>query len=350
LKTSEPRSARTITSLRVGDVVEVRSAQEILATLDENGEYEDMPFTPEMLEFCGRRMVVHKSAHKLCEVITGEGGLHWLNRTVHLKDSRCNGAAHGGCQTDCSLYWKEAWLRRVTPGESTATEAKPSLANLDVARLTRATKKAPYPDGTERYSCQATEILRTTSGHIRFLDPYQYLADLKTGNVGLFAVLRTFLFGLFNAYQRRSRKHLPRWLLIKEGLSWGFVKGCASGATPTVRLDLEVGDLVRVKSKEEIVLTLNSKRLNRGLGFEEEQARACGTTARVMRRVDRCIDERTGKLLTMKNPCIVLEGVVCRGVYHGNCPREYVPFWRELWLERVHSNRPQPPTQGQSSA
>ena len=64
-------------------------------------------------------------------------------------------------------------------------------------------------------------------------------------------------------------------------------------------------------------------------------ARSCGRTAKVLRRVDRCIDERTGKLVTVKNPCIVLDGVVCRGVYHGNCPREYIPFWREIWLERL---------------
>ena len=40
----------------------------------------------------------------------------------------------------------------------------------------------------------------------------------------------------------------------------------------------------------------------------------------------------------MKNPCIVLEGVVCAGVYNLNCPREFVPFWREIWLERVSEN------------
>jgi hypothetical protein len=104
-----------------------------------------------------------------------------------------------------------------------------------------------------------------------------------------------------------------------------------------VHLDLQVGEVVRIKSKHEIASTLSAKRLNRGLGFEEEQARDCGKTARVSLRVDRCIDEKTGKMLTMKNPCIVLEGIVCRGVYHGNCPRQYVPFWREAWLERVNS-------------
>jgi hypothetical protein len=55
--------------LRVGDVVEVRSEGEILATLDENGELDAMPFMPEMLQFCGRRFRVDKVAVKTCDTI-----------------------------------------------------------------------------------------------------------------------------------------------------------------------------------------------------------------------------------------------------------------------------------------
>ena len=49
----------------------------------------------------------------------------------------------------------------------------------------------------------------------------------------------------------------------------------------------------------------------------------------------KCMDEKTGRMLTMKNPCIVLEDIVCAGMYNANCPREFIPFWREIWLERV---------------
>jgi hypothetical protein len=55
----------------------------------------------------------------------------------------------------------------------------------------------------------------------------------------------------------------------------------------------------------------------------------------VLRRVDRCIDENTGRLLEMKNPCIILDNVVCEGAYNVNCPRSIYAFWREIWLERV---------------
>ena len=57
--------------LRVGDLVEVRSEAEILATLDEHGMVESLPFMPEMLALCGRRFRVHKLAHKACDTIVG---------------------------------------------------------------------------------------------------------------------------------------------------------------------------------------------------------------------------------------------------------------------------------------
>ena len=53
-----------VLDLRVGEVVEVRSRDEILATLDQRGEFEALPFMPEMLQFCGRRFRVDKLAVK----------------------------------------------------------------------------------------------------------------------------------------------------------------------------------------------------------------------------------------------------------------------------------------------
>ncbi len=71
------------------------------------------------------------------------------------------------------------------------------------------------------------------------------------------------------------------------------------------------------------------------MGFDAEMARFCGRTARVARRVDHIIDERTGRMLRMRNPCIVLEDVICEGAFNLNCPRAITPYWREVWLEKV---------------
>ncbi|WP_112277225.1 hypothetical protein [Lentzea terrae] len=320
--------------LRVGDLVEVLSAEEIHATLDERGELENLPFMPEMVAFCGKRLTVHKVAHKLCDTISGTG-MRRMNNAVHLTGARCDGEAHGGCQTACSLYWKEAWLRKVGPAE------QPSAARSDgqilLPLLEVNTRKPPSAEGEELFSCQATELLRAAPACLGIKDVRQYVEDVRTGNAGVPATIRGFLIQLFNKYQGFSQKKLPRRLWIKEGLRWGWVKGMLSGRTPTGALDLQPGELVRVKSKEFIMSTLNEQRLNRGLGFEEEMARYCGQTARVKARVDRCIDEPTGRMLKMKSPCIILEDNICAGFYNGNCPREFVPFWREIWLERVES-------------
>ncbi|MFF5210347.1 hypothetical protein [Streptosporangium sp. NPDC000396] len=334
-------------NLRVGEMVEVLSEAEIRATLDEKGELDELPFMPEMLAFCGQRLTVHKVAYKLCDTIS-RSGMRRMERAVHLTGARCDGQAHGGCQTACQFYWKEAWLKRVEPGAPpmpTPSGGRPDPAlngsrGLAAGRpllpiLEKAARKEPGPDGEERFSCQATELLRAAPTCLPLKDVRQYVMDVRTGNASTFFAFRALLVGLFNRFQDRSRRVLPSWLRIKGGLRWGFVKGRLVGATPSGTLDLQPGELVRIKSKEEIVKTLNQDLLNRGMGFEEEMARYCGQTARVLSRVDRCIDEKSGQMLRMKSPCIVLEGIVCAGAYTASCPREFIPFWREIWLERV---------------
>ncbi len=335
-----PMGARRLSAFRVGDVVEVRSVSEILATLDERGELENLPFMPEMLKFCGTRLRVHKVAHKLCDTI-GATGLHWMNAAVHLEGTRCDGAAHGGCQTGCQFYWKDAWLKRASSGDGAAVLEADAHAQPPphVALLEANTRKPAGTDGEVRYACQATELMRAAPIRIRVRDPGPYLADVKTGNVGVLAMLQSLGFRLFNAYQGWSRKALPSWLRIRDGRVWRCVQGRAIGETPTIDLGLRAWDVVRIRTQEEIERTLNVDRKNRGMGIEEEAARWCGKTARVARRVDRCIDEKTGRMLTMRTPCLVLEGVVCEGVYNASCPREFIPFWREIWLERIPAAR-----------
>lgn len=335
-QTEPVRAAAPALGLKVGDTVRVRSAEEIRATLDEQGEYENLPFMPEMLAFCGRTMVVHKVAHKLCDTISASG-LRRMDNAVHLAGSRCDGSAHGGCQTACLLYWKEIWLEKVDPSEA-AEPVRADDGRILLPLLEVNTRKEPAADGEERFSCQATELLRAAPETVRFRDPRQYLQDVRSGNASVVATLLAVFYGLFNRFQNLARRTLPRALLIRGGQHWGWVEGELTGRTPAAELHLRPGELVRVKSKEQITATLNTDRLNRGMGFEEEMARYCGRTAVVRARVDRCIDEKTGRMLTMKNPCIILDDIVCSGTYSANCPREFVPFWREIWLERVEES------------
>jgi hypothetical protein len=93
-----------------------------------------------------------------------------------------------------------------------------------------------------------------------------------------------------------------------------------------------------VKSQEEILATLDAQGKNRGLSFDSEMVPYCGQRFRVLRRVEKIVDEKTGELRSLPGRCIILEGVVCRGVYHRFCPRSIFPYWREIWLRRVEDD------------
>ena len=319
-------------NLRVGDRVEVRSEAEILATLDERGELDSLPFMPEMLPFCGKVLTVDKVAHKVCDTIT-RAGLRRMENAVHLTGVRCDGSAHGGCQNACLVYWKVDWLKRA---DDPAVEPIDLLSpRITLPLLDATTRKEPGPDGEERFACQATELNRATPERLPVTNLGQYVKDVRTGNASVLWVVRAFLVGVFNRLQSLSKRMLPRRLWFRGGKRWRFLTGRAVGRTPTVEVGLQPGDRVRIKSKDAILDTLNADLLNRGLGFDEEMARFCGREARVERRVQQVIDEKTGRMMHMKNPCIVLENLICEGAYNANCPRAWICFWREIWLEPI---------------
>ena len=103
-------------------------------------------------------------------------------------------------------------------------------------------------------------------------------------------------------------------------------------------MDLKPGELVRVKSYEQILETLDLSASNRGLSFDAELVPYCGKVFRVRTRIERFIDEKTGKMLKMKTPAVILDGAYCQSLYSGKrilCPRAVFLWWREIWLERV---------------
>jgi hypothetical protein len=325
--------------LRPGDLVEVKSPAEIFATLDGDA-VDDMPFMAEMLQHAGNRYTVSRRVDKICDTVTSTGSRR-LTSTVYLDDLRCDGSAHGGCQAGCRLYWKEDWLRRVQPDDLIEGSSRPHSSplaqgsRLSLPILEVNTRRGTFEDGATRYACQATEILRAAPERLPVKNLSHFIDDVRLGNAGLLFVVRAVLVAAFNRAQSMSRSKLPERLRFRRGLAWRFLAGSAGHPTPTAVLDLKPGEVVRVKSREEILATLDENLLNRGMGFDAEMSRYCGRTAVVQARVDRCLDERTGRLMTMKSPCIILEKTVCSGAYTSVCPREYVPFWREIWLERV---------------
>jgi len=320
--------------LRPGDIVEVRPAAEILATLDDRGTLEAIPFMPEMLQHVGRRFVVAKSVEKICDTISGGYGSRRMRNVVFLEQLRCDGSAHGGCQAECRLYWKEAWLKKVA--SLTAATAGTQGDDLSLAALQLILQRNVLAvDGaetsTQLFRCQATEALRATTP-LSSWELGQYLRELTAGNVGWTNFLRVGSRALAWEFARAAWRSIGR-------RSGGRGVTPATAAVSRSPLDLKPGDWVEVKSAAEIMQTLGPNYRNKGLSFAtSEMLPACGKRFRVRRRVDRIIDEPTGRLLTLKNDCVVLEGFVCKGDRSSGryfCAREIYPFWREAWLRRV---------------
>jgi hypothetical protein len=328
--------------LRVGEWVEVRSKEEILGTLDKKGRMEALPFMPQMFQYCGQRFKVYKRAHKTCDFVYTIKS-RWLHNGIHL-DLRCDGAAYGGCQHACLLYWKEAWLKRVD--EKRSVLGKPLIVNKILcteADVTAGTHKLNEQNEVV-YTCQGTEIPNFTKP-LSWWDIRQYVEDYISGNA---SIGRLFKGGVYAVFWQLSTAGIKlgrplRWFYDKFEVLWGsyprkqgrIPKG---QPTPTCNLNLQPGELVRVKSYNEILETLDQTQKNRGLYFDAEMVPYCGSVRRVRTRVTTFIDEKTGKVVTLKNPSIILEDVFCQSHYsycRMMCPRSILSWWREIWLERV---------------
>jgi hypothetical protein len=312
---------------RQGDVVEVKSAGEILATLDDRGTLDSLPFMEEMIEYCGRRLTVACRTEKICDTIEFTRSLR-LRDAVILEDLRCTGAAHDGCQAECRLYWKEAWLRR--PGEARpgSDPAEAAARAALVERLRRNIKDPPDAKGGPGtcYRCQATETLKA-SEVLRTFDPRPYVREVSSGNVGLLRFTRV----MARATAVETLRRVNLWPRVA-------VRGTSSASPRIEPLGLQAGEWVQVKSREEIESTLNDQGKNRGLWFDREMLPFCGKTFRVRRRIERLIDERSGKMVGLTSDCVTLEGAVCSGELsfaRWFCPRAIYPYWREGWLRRV---------------
>ena len=315
-----------VTGGRVGEWVEVRPLAEIMATLDGDGALDGMPFMPEMAQFAGRRFPILKSAHKTCDP-TGVSELRRLPDTVHLP-TRCDGAAHDGCEARCLLYWKRAWLKPVDgPGNPGATSP---AGDVDLTRLTAATRRTGGA-GEFRYRCQVTEIV-PASTPLPTSALGSYVEDVASGNLPPLELARELLLVYGKAIARSALG------LIGVNASRLRRLPTAPSAREAAKLDLQVGELVRVRPAADILATLNAERKNRGLSFEQEMLRHCGKTYRVLTRVSRIIDEKSGRMIVLANDCIALEGVICHGLDNRLrlfCPRGPYLYWREAWLERV---------------
>jgi hypothetical protein len=309
---------------------------------------------PQMFKYCGQRFQVYKRADKTCDTVSGHYVGRHLPKTVHLQH-RCDGEAYGGCQAGCLIFWKEAWLKPLPsessrPAPATADQGRMAVGTADMScteeDIWRATKHQ-LAGGETRYRCQATELLHFTTP-LKWWDARQYVETYRAGNASLSQILRG-LFYLVYCHVTLARRPAigcaARWLYDRFQTLWGGLpfperKGSIPIGRPTPIRDLRLreGDLVRVKSYQEILSTLDIAGSNRGLSFDAELVPYCGKIYRVKTRVENFIDEKTGKMRHLRTPAVILEGVYCSAQFSGKrifCSRSIYTWWREIWLEKV---------------
>jgi hypothetical protein len=240
------------------------------------------------------------------------------------------------------FFWKEAWLRREDDAPITALPG-PTCTEAAVSRAARA--GGPNETAEPVWVCQTTKLYDATT-LLHWWDVRQYVRDVTSGNrtagdmirilcfagyrkLVEFGVGYRLLIALYNGFQRlRGGKPYP--------LGYGTIP--EGQPTPVEVLDLAPGEWVEVRSQDEILATLNDTGRNRGMRYDMEMSKYCGNRYRVQMRVEKLIDEVTGKMMLMKNPCIQLEDVYCRAECTKKrlgCPRASNTYWREIWLRRV---------------
>ena len=314
--------------LRAGDLVVVRSADEILRTLDADRMLDGVPLMPEMLEFCGKRFrvlnrVVQASVDGAFLSVHTESFVREFrnNDVVILKGVRCSGGEHDGCQRGCAIFWKEAWLERADQDDSESA-TQPVSAAPAATELFPILKTRTAPG---KYFCQSSEFLNATL-HLSAGQRFQkYFSAVAAGNISVWGMMKRLLvWAWWKAHVRLIGEHLR-----------GTQKN-----TPTEFLDLQPGEMVEVKSIQEIAATLNQDGLNRGLHFSADQRPFCGGRYRVRSRADKFIAEGTGEMKHFRNT-VILEDVLCDSACFafGGCYRADLLYWREIWLRRVE---PQP--------
>lgn len=296
-----------------GDLVEVRPLNEILQTLDDKGALENLPFMPEMTAFAGRQFRVSRRAFKTC---VDDADMRKLDDTVFLENVRCDGQKHGGCDKECLIFWKEAWLKPAGSNGKTSAAGEWKVNEADLIKLA-------MKDG--EFFCQATEIVNA-SKPLPFWEPSQYLLDLLHNRISLSRWAKSLGIAVYNKVAHVTGRK-----------SWRFIAGPGTYNGTRSNLNLQPGDLVKVKSLSEIQQTLDADGKHQHLLFAPSMAEFCGSVMRVQKRVEKIILEATPRQREIKDT-VLLEGATCDGVCHRLCPRQSLLFWRECWLEKVDAS------------
>ncbi len=99
-----------------GDLVRVKSLEAVEKTLDARGMCGGLSFMPVQRHYCGKTFRVLKRVETFLD--ERDFRVKRLKRVVLLEGVTCDGSPlePDACDRTCFLFWKEAWLEKVSPG------------------------------------------------------------------------------------------------------------------------------------------------------------------------------------------------------------------------------------------
>lgn len=103
-------------------------------------------------------------------------------------------------------------------------------------------------------------------------------------------------------------------------------------------LNLQPGEWVEVKSRGEILQTLNAEGRLNGLAYIPAMSEFSGRRFKVFKRMETMYQEESGKVRRLRNT-VLLDSVHCDGLLM-RCDRGCFFYWREAWLRRVDGPKP----------
>ena len=186
------------------------------------------------------------------------------------------------------------------PGVQPQTSDEESIAELRALVMSK-TKAAASADngGDDVYRCQITESIKASTP-LAVRDWSQYTAEVRSGNVGIFRFLKVAAWMTVVRFAHRLGRDpgMPK----PAGESGRTARSSAFSRVSSSRFGHWRRSAGRSTTSSGIEGSASPKRCRRRAG-----------SGSVKNRVDRLIDERTGKMIELKNDCIVLQGFVCKG-------------------------------------
>lgn len=98
-----------------------------------------------------------------------------------------------------------------------------------------------------------------------------------------------------------------------------------------------VGNIVKVRSREEISQSLDSFSRHKGCLMMNQMWDSCRQGFKVLKVVNNFFDEYQYKMYRTHSPLYILDGLICDGVvasFDHRCDRSCYLLWHEEWLER----------------